>query len=440
MLLICCYILIQMIEVLLNAWILHSLFPEPRKDSKWIYSIESAGCLILSVSYAWNAWGSFISNIYILLFALQLSCIYCICYKVEYFKILLIEMLYMISLSFLKLPVLILECIILDEPLSKINRGSRTIPECIWCAVLVLMVLFVAKKKKTFGYYKKSIQRLISKDTGLMLAVTGIQWFLLSYNMWLGKQGFHTLDFIFSVIFIFSIFLCLHYLVLRIAYHEVQREKDYLNVSQELLQKQNNELHEVYKKNRERIHESRHILEYLYYCVKEAKYEEAKAFLSKNLDELKEESRTVWTGLPFLDFIINYKKQTMDKKGIEFQLELDVYEYPFAEEELGILLGNLLDNAIEACEKCEPENRKIYLRIWNIRYMFMLKLINSSSKYPVLAEKWFITDKADKNAHGMGVEQVRRIVEKYGGDISFQYSKEHFETKIIVSSMKEERE
>ena len=70
--------------------------------------------------------------------------------------------------------------------------------------------------------------------------------------------------------------------------------------------------------------------------------------------------------------------------------------------------------------------------------MFMLNLINSSSKSPEVREQQFITDKKEKNAHGMGVEQVRRIVDKYGGDINFQYSGEHFETNVIVSNMKEE--
>ena len=51
-----------------------------------------------------------------------------------------------------------------------------------------------------------------------------------------------------------------------------------------------------------------------------------------------------------------------------------------------------------------------------------------------------MTDKADKNAHGMGVELVKRIVKRYGGDIDFQYSGDQFETKLIVPITKEEEE
>ncbi len=82
--------------------------------------------------------------------------------------------------------------------------------------------------------------------------------------------------------------------------------------------------------------------------------------------------------------------------------------------------------------------KEIYLRIWNVKRMFMLDMINSSSKRPVLKGNKFVTDKADKNLHGIGVEQVRRIVENYGGDISFQYDEAHFEVKIIAAIMQEE--
>lgn len=433
-----CYVVIQVIEILIGVWIVHSMYPEYRIYSKWVRGILAVGCVILWIIYIGNAWDSFISNIFIVFYSVLFSGLYSICFRASFFKVFLVEMLYIINISFLKLPELVLEGLLFDETLIMANRGNRTVLECLWCGLLVVTIIWVGKKKRFSSPYKKPIQLLISKYTGLMLILTGVQWFLLSYNMWLGMQGFQAIDLILSVILIFSIFVCLHYLVLRMAYREVKLDNERLDMSQELLQKQNYELHEMYEKNSARMHEYSHNLEYLYYCIREEKYSEAGEFLRKYIDGLNEEKRIVWTGLSFLDFIINYKKQAMDKRGIGFHLTLDVYEYPFKEAELGILLGNLLDNAIEACEKCESGKREIKLHIWNVKYMFMLNLINSSSKRPEVREQQFITDKEEKNAHGMGVEQVRRIVEKYGGDINFQYSGEHFETNIIVSNIKEE--
>lgn len=435
-----CYILIQVVEMLLGIWMIYELYPEFRREGIWIRGVWITGCAVLCISYAWNAKDSFISNIFIVLFGTMVSVAYGSCFKAKFLHIFIWEVLYLTGVSFLKLPVLILEGILFDKTLIALNRGSRTILECCWCIILIFGILLVMRRAQIFEKYKELVHLLLSERIRGLFAVTVFQWLLLSYNMWLGKQGFQTIDLVLNVLLIFCISLFLHYLLLRTAYTKIQMDKNSLDISQSLLQKQNAEIHELYQKNRLRLHEYSHTLEYLYCCVKEKRCDDAEKFLHKHMDELDEEKRQVWTGLPFLDFIINYKKQAMDKAGIVFRLELDVYEYPFEEAELGILLGNLLDNAIEACEKCVPGKREIYLRIWNIGYMFMLKLINSSSKSPKTSGQRFITDKADKNAHGMGVEQVRRIVKGYGGDIDFQYNGECFEAKLIVPIKKEEKE
>ena len=435
-----CYILIQVVEMLLGTCMIYELYPKFRRDSSLVRRGWIMGCSFLCILYIGGAWNSFISNISILFFSLQFAGVYCICYKAKFLKVYLMEVLYLTSISFLKLPILILEGVLFDKTLITVNRGSRTILECGWCILVISGILLVVRKRQVFENYKMHIHLLLSDHIGIMMIVTGIQWLLLSYNMWLGKRGFETIDFVLNVLLIFCVFLFLHYSLLRIAYNKIQQDSNNLDISLSLLQGQIAKIHELYQRNRLRLHEYFHTMEYLYCCIKEKKYEEAEDFLHKYLGELDEEKNQVWTGLPFLDFIINYKKQVMDKKGIMFQLELDVYEYPFEETELGILLGNLLDNAIEACEKCEPGKREIYLRIWNVRYMFMLKLVNSSSKSPIMNGQKFLTDKADKNAHGMGVELVRLILIKYGGDIDFQYDGEHFETKLIASIKKEEKE
>lgn len=435
-----CYLLVQVIEILFGAWMIHTLYPDFRKDERWIRGVWLFGCMILCISYVGSTWNSFISNISIIVFSLQFAGVYWVCHKVKFFKIFLLEVLYLTSISFLELPVLILEGILFDRTLMALNVGSRTILECCWCIILIAVIALLIRKKNVLENYKVVIYLLLSEQLGLLSIVTGVQWCLLSYNMWLGKQGFQTRDLIFNVFLIFCIFLILQYMILRITYNQIQTDNSSLDMSQSLLQKQNEEIHELYQKDRLRLHEYYHTLEYLYCCVKERRYDEVENFLQKYIGELDDDKRQVWTGLSFLDFIINYKKRMMDKKGILFRLELDVYEYPFEEAELGILLGNLLDNAIEACEKCASGKREIYLRIWNVGYMFMLKITNSSSKSPEMSGQRFLTDKADKNAHGMGVEQVRRIVNKYGGDIQFQFDGENFETKLIVPIEKEEKE
>ena len=60
------------------------------------------------------------------------------------------------------------------------------------------------------------------------------QWLLLSYNMWIGKQGFDTIDLVLNVSFIFCVFLSITYLLLRTAYHKIQADKNSMDISQSL--------------------------------------------------------------------------------------------------------------------------------------------------------------------------------------------------------------
>jgi len=81
-----CYLLVQVIEILFGAWMVHNLYPEFRKDEKWIQGVWIAGCMILCISYVGSTWNSFISNISIIVFSLQFAGVYWVCHKVKFFK------------------------------------------------------------------------------------------------------------------------------------------------------------------------------------------------------------------------------------------------------------------------------------------------------------------------------------------------------------------
>lgn len=96
-------------------------------------------------------------------------------------------------------------------------------------------------------------------------------------------------------------------------------------------------------------------------------------------------------------------------------------------------LGNLLDNAIEAAEKCEDGKGKITCIFRNINDMFIFKVKNTSIYKPYEKNTKFYTSKKEKDEHGWGIESVKQIVRKYNGEIDFKYDKDFFEVEIIIS-------
>ena len=73
----------------------------------------------------------------------------------------------------------------------------------------------------------------------------------------------------------------------------------------------------------------------------------------------------VWTGIEILDYLLTQEKKKADQRNIKFQIETQrIDSLPFSDIEIVSIFGNLLDNAIEACEKIEIEERLSLIHIY----------------------------------------------------------------------------
>lgn len=107
--------------------------------------------------------------------------------------------------------------------------------------------------------------------------------------------------------------------------------------------------------------------------------------------------------------------------------------------ELGVLFGNLLDNAIEACEKVEENKRSIFLNIKIKEEKLLLYMRNSRAKETIggidIIGK---TTKRDKENHGIGLQSVQDIVDKYNGRMRLEESEQWFEIELILYGVHED--
>lgn len=82
------------------------------------------------------------------------------------------------------------------------------------------------------------------------------------------------------------------------------------------------------------------------------------------------------------------------------------------------IISNLLNNAIEACEKIQEDKRIIEFKIAGYNSQIFISVCNSYDMESIINQKQkFITTKEDKLNHGIGLENVRRTVKKYDGDM-----------------------
>ncbi len=132
--------------------------------------------------------------------------------------------------------------------------------------------------------------------------------------------------------------------------------------------------------------------------------------------------------------ILNNKEQIALDANIQCNFQIDLAQSPNIEDvDLCSILGNTLDNAIEALRKM-PEISKRSLAV-KARYtdgFFSYEIKNAKVNEIAIDHGQFITDKTDKRSHGIGLRSVKNIVEKYGGEIDISYTKDTFTVTIMI--------
>ena len=225
---------------------------------------------------------------------------------------------------------------------------------------------------------------------------------------------------------VFTIVLLLA-LLLKKTFHT---EQQLLSIRSEAIARQYTELRSAYEENRCLIHDERHKLQYLRECMENDEYEKVRTFLGMYEAELESQRRKHWSPIATLDFILNMKIRRIEGLGIKFTVKTDIDSIKIDESDFVVLMGNLLDNAIEAAEKCPLKSRAISLWLKEVNGMFLITMENTAQIVPEQKNGRFLTSKKNKKEHGWGIQSMRHIVEKYGGDIEFKLEQGLFRVEI----------
>lgn len=159
--------------------------------------------------------------------------------------------------------------------------------------------------------------------------------------------------------------------------------------------------------------------------ISEGKTESAIKKINEMLDNTNQSSQTVYTGQVTVDTMINIKKKCMDINDICFKpICFMSKECNFDEIGFCIVLGNALDNAIEACKKVDKENRYILLKIIEDESLLSCYLENSSNG--VMPKENEKTTKMNKSIHGFGLDNMKMIINNNGGAINTSCNENKF--------------
>ena len=96
------------------------------------------------------------------------------------------------------------------------------------------------------------------------------------------------------------------------------------------------------------------------------------------------------------------------------------------------ILSNILDNAIEACQKIKGKERRIEIVIKQNDCATLIDVTNTYNGEVKIIDNHLKSDKKDKVLHGIGIESVRTAVEKYNGVFEYTWCKDIFKVNISL--------
>ncbi len=138
------------------------------------------------------------------------------------------------------------------------------------------------------------------------------------------------------------------------------------------------------------------------------------------------------TGNLLIDSIINSKLDNARKKKIEIEASVMLpANLSINTDDIIVILGNLLDNAIEACERLK-EFRTISFLMKYEGGCILINIKNSFDEVIRTSEDEFVTRKEDKELHGIGLKSVRNTIEKYNGILEILAEENLFSVDVMM--------
>lgn len=224
------------------------------------------------------------------------------------------------------------------------------------------------------------------------------------------------------------------FLLRRTLYNMIDRRIE--RFQSELIEKQVREIQNMYRQVRGWRHDYRNHINNMKIQLSQENYDGLSDYLNELADDLDTVDTVIKTGNVMADAILNSKLNVAEKMNVQLNVKANVPEMlPMSDVELCSVLGNMLDNAVEACGTLPEEERFMRVYIGKLKGQLYLSVQNSAGK--VRKEKGsYLSTKEDASSstklHGYGLFRIDRVAKKYGGYVNRQNEEGIFATEIMI--------
>lgn len=243
-----------------------------------------------------------------------------------------------------------------------------------------------------------------------------------------------------TAMIVFSILLLFNMIILEVyskITEKIMLEKEKTVYEQQIHMMTNNTKEQ--KKLMEDFHRERHDLINKLIVLKNEIEQGEKENVIREIDKIIENNHTESyisdSGNQVIDALLNTKYSIAKENGIQFLLKIFIpEELPINQCDLGVVLGNALDNAIEATEKCNENNKNIEIAM-GIKKQSLVFVIKNPYEGSLKQDKTgkLISTKNDFRRHGYGISSIQKVADKYGGDVIIETQDGKFILTVMMN-------
>lgn len=209
-------------------------------------------------------------------------------------------------------------------------------------------------------------------------------------------------------------------------------DKRIANYQSDLLNRHIEEVEQMYRQVRGWRHDYRNHIQVMKAHLDAGRYEELDHYLQLLGENLASVDTVIKTGNVMVDAILNSKLNLAASQKIAVNVKATVPPTLSVESiDICVILGNLMDNAIEACMRL-PDSEKRFIRVYmgSHKGQFYISVTNAAA---VLRRKGtsYLSTKS-QSGHGFGLVRIDRVAAKYGGAVNRQSEEGVFATEILL--------
>ena len=219
----------------------------------------------------------------------------------------------------------------------------------------------------------------------------------------------------------------------RIPFWTKRLEERNLAFQNKLLAKQVEEVQNIYMTMRGWRHDYHNHLQAMKAYVQLGQYSQLEHYLQLLEEDLEHVNQMIETGNVNLDAVLNSKLSYAQMKGIEVNYTASCpEEVAVSDIDLCALLGNLLDNAVESCEKVKERGEEPFIRIYIgvLKQQLYISVSNSTVEVVRKMDQEYISQK--RGNHGHGLKRINLVVDKYDGYLNRKNEPGVFVTEVML--------